>query len=84
VEWPFAATELCNLMAQVEALPLMSINPGVANPNNWARVAFEGGSEPGVLNLTTWLEPDSGEPYCVVTTWNDATQPLEDVTLTRL
>jgi hypothetical protein len=29
VEWHFSARELCALMARVEDLPLMTINPGV-------------------------------------------------------
>lgn len=76
IEWFFTARELCNLIEQVADLPLMSINPGVANAEDWERVAFKGGSESGVLNLTTWLKAKNGKQYCVVGTWNhDA--PLE-------
>ena len=32
--------------------------------------------EPGVLNLTTWLQSNDGHTYCVVTTWNDS-KPLD-------
>ncbi|MDZ8054715.1 MAG: serine hydrolase [Aulosira sp. ZfuVER01] len=77
IEWFFTAQELCYLMAQVADLPLMSINPGVANAEDWERVAFKGGSEAGVLNLTTWLKAKNGKQYCVAATWNhDA--PLEE------
>ncbi|MBD2206125.1 serine hydrolase [Calothrix sp. FACHB-1219] len=76
IEWFFTARELCSLIEQVADLPLMSINPGVANAEDWERVAFKGGSESGVLNLTTWLKAKNGKQYCVVGTWNhDA--PLE-------
>lgn len=87
VEWFFSVRELCTLMERVQSLPLMSINPGVANPADWARVAFKGGSEPGVLNLTTGLEtplsPQSregkgGKRYCISATWNNPQEALDE------
>ena len=33
----------------------MSINPGLASPDDWQYVAFKGGAMPGVLNFTTLL-----------------------------
>lgn len=73
IEWFFTPRELCQLMAKVADLPLMSVNPGggIINPRDWQRIAFKGGSEPGVLNLTTWLESPTGKTYCVSVTWND-------------
>ncbi len=78
VEWFFTAEELCELIEQVADLPVMTINPGVANPQNWQRVAFKGGSEPGVLNMTTWLQGKNGKNYCVVATWNNSDASLEE------
>jgi beta-lactamase class A len=78
VEWFFTPKELCGLMKQVADLPLMSVNPGVADPSQWQRVAYKGGSEPGVLNLTTWLEAD-GKTYCVSATWNNPEAALEEI-----
>ncbi|OUM99923.1 MAG: serine hydrolase [Firmicutes bacterium ZCTH02-B6] len=72
VEWYFTTRELCGLMGAVYDLPLMTINPGVANADDWAWVAFKGGSEPGVLNLTTALVDANGAGYCVSATWNHA------------
>jgi beta-lactamase class A len=71
-EWHFTARELCDLMAEVEDLPLMSVEPGpsVSNPQDWAHIAFKGGSELGVLNFTTWLKSKDGVSYCVVATIN--------------
>jgi beta-lactamase class A len=83
VEWFFSARELCGLMAGVQDLPLMSINPGVASPADWARIAYKGGAEPGMLNLTTWLESKDGHTYCVATTWND-NKPLDERTFELL
>ena len=77
IEWFFTTEELCQLIAQVADLPLMQINTGIINPDNWQQVAFKGGAEPGVLNLTTALKDDSGTNYCVSATWNDQ-QPLEE------
>jgi beta-lactamase class A len=71
VEWFFTTRELCDLMRNVQALPFMSINPGVARLADWQRVSYKGGSEPGVMNLTTWLVARDGKSYCVSVTWND-------------
>jgi beta-lactamase class A len=76
VEWFFSPAELCALMAKVHDLPLMSINPGVAKKTDWDRVSYKGGSEPGVLNMTTWVEKGP-KSYCVSVTWND-TKPVEE------
>jgi beta-lactamase class A len=77
IEWFFTTQELCSLIEEVADLPLMSINPGVVNAQDWERVAFKGGSESGVLNLTTWLKAKNGKQYCVAATWNHDT-PLEE------
>lgn len=77
VEWFFSTQELCTLIEQVADLPLMRINPGVADARAWERVAFKGGSEPGVLNLTTWLQASNGKTYCVAATWNNR-EPLDE------
>lgn len=83
IEWFFTARELCGLMAEVADLPVMSINPGVANPTDWTQVSYKGGSEPGVLNLTTQLEAANGKTYCVTASWNhDAA--LDEAQLTWL
>lgn len=77
VEWFFSGRELCELMEEVRDLPLMAINPGLARPDEWASVAFKGGSEPGVLNLTTALVARDGRRLCVAATWN-ADQALDE------
>lgn len=77
IEWFFTNQELCQLIAQVADLPLMHINTGIINADNWQQVAFKGGAEPGVLNLTTAIRDDSGNNYCVSATWNDQ-QQLEE------
>jgi beta-lactamase class A len=78
VEWFFTPRELCQLMSQVADLPLMSVNPGSVNPQEWQRVAFKGGSEPGVLNLTTDLVSKQGKRYCVSATWNNLEAAVDE------
>jgi beta-lactamase class A len=83
VEWFFTARELCSLIAPVADLPAMHINPGVARPADWKQVAFKGGSEPGVLNLTTAVTGKNGRHYCVTASWND-TAPLDQTQFSLL
>jgi beta-lactamase class A len=74
VEWFFTVRELCTLMAGVADLPLMGIDPGVAAPQQWSQIAYKGGSEPGVLNMTYSLQNAAGAADLVSVTWNnDAT-----------
>ncbi len=70
-EWYVSPRALCALIESVAELDVMHINPGVANKTDWARVAFKGGSEIGVLNLTTLLTAKDGTRYCVAASWND-------------
>lgn len=69
LEWFFTVGELANLMFYVKDLPLMTINPGVEN-EYWQRIAFKGGSEPGVLNLTSAVTNSTGKTYVISATWN--------------
>ena len=84
VEWFFSAEELCGIMAEVGDLPLMSINPGLINPEDWKKVSFKGGSEPGVLNITSLLKGKNGKNYCVVATWNNKDTPLDNSKFSKL
>ncbi|NEQ96153.1 MAG: serine hydrolase [Cyanothece sp. SIO2G6] len=83
-EWWFTPRELCRLIETVADLPAMQINPGVANRNAWKQIAFKGGSEPGVFNLTTWLQNQQGQTYCVAASWNSTQQPLNEDGLTEV
>jgi beta-lactamase class A len=77
IEWFFTPVELCTLIDGVRNLGAMQINPGVAIKKDWQQIAYKGGSEPGVLNLTTALTAKTGRHYCVSATWNNDA-PLED------
>lgn len=77
VEWFISTQRLCSLMNEVAALPEMQINPGVASKADFQTVSYKGGSEPGVLNLTTQVTTKAGKTYCVSATWNN-TAPLNE------
>ena len=83
VEWFFTAFELCALLERVDGSPALVINPGVANSRAWSTVAFKGGSEPGVLNLSTLVTAADGTTHCVVASWNDVAA-LDDQALFTL
>jgi Beta-lactamase enzyme family len=78
VEFFYTPQELCDLMSKVADLPLMIINPGISGSKSWERVAFKGGSEPGVLNVTLLLKSKEGKTYRVSATWNNASAALDE------
>ena len=80
VEWFFNAFELCSLLSVTFEVPAFAINPGVAQPLDWASGAYKGGSETGVLNLSTWLTGHDGRQHCVVATWNNV-EAVDEVAL---
>ena len=86
IEYFFTPRELCELMQKVADLPLMSVNPGgsLVNPAQWKRVSFKGGSEPGVINLTTSLVSLSGKTYYVSATWNNPEAALDETSFLTL
>jgi hypothetical protein len=78
IEWFFSTKELCKLMQEVAELPLTQINSGIIdNPQKWQAVSFKGGSEPGIVNYTSWLNSNSTR-YCVAATWNHSRSVDED------
>jgi beta-lactamase class A len=83
LEWFFTPEELCQIIDQVADLPLTGIEPGIAQPKDWQKIAYKGGSEGGVLNFTTALQAKNGQKYCVVATWNHD-QPLNETKFVSL
>jgi beta-lactamase class A len=71
IEWFFTTTELCTLIDGVRDLGATQINPGIAEKKDWQQIAYKGGSEPGVLNLTSALTGKNGHHYCIAATWNN-------------
>jgi beta-lactamase class A len=77
IEWHYTNRQLCALMSQVQALPFMSVNPGIT-ATGWKRVAYKGGSDWGVFSMTVWLTADDGTTYCVSATENTTTSPANE------
>jgi len=78
IEWDYSVRELCDLMGRVADLPLMSINPGAADVASFRSAAFKGGSDTGLINLTTQLTTKRGTSFCFSATLNDAQQAVDD------
>jgi hypothetical protein len=66
-------------MWKVASLPLMSVNPGVADAKDFSHVAYKGGSDAGVLNLTTAVTTRRGMRRCFSATVN-ATTAIDETT----
>lgn len=79
IEWHYSVRELCSLMHRVADLPLMSVNPGAADATAFRRVAFKGGSDVGVVNLTTLVTTKRGVSFCFSATLNDSVKNIDDV-----
>lgn len=77
IEWFFSTRELCALIARVQDLPLMTINPGFPS-TNWRRVAYKGGSDAGVLNFTSYVTARNGRSYCIAASWNDSRHQVDE------
>lgn len=69
VEWFFSTKELCKVIDEVKHLQVVKINAGLAKKEEWDDFAFKGGSEPGVINMTTWVRKGKFS-FCVSATWN--------------
>jgi hypothetical protein len=91
IEWFASADELCRLMAALDVrseLPglepiaeVLSRNAGLPiDGAAFPYIAFKGGSEPGVLNLTWLVHAQSGARYFVSIGLNDPGAPIADET----
>lgn len=76
LEWFASSEDLCRVMAllqqrakQPKGEPLRTVlskNPGLPiDKKVWPFIGFKGGSEPGVIDLTYWLERDDGRTFVV-------------------
>jgi len=78
IEWPLSVRQLCDLLGQVADLDVFTVNAGVTDRNLWKSVAFKGGSEPGVLNLTTQVTDAAGHRISVCATWNRKDEVVDE------
>ncbi len=82
IEWFYDTRQLCGMIGAVADSPVMRINPGVADTAKWRQVAFKGGSDDGVINLTQQMVEADGTKWCVAMTWNG--DDVKEDTLTTL
>ncbi|WP_180335840.1 serine hydrolase [Pleomorphomonas diazotrophica] len=70
LEWMIPVRRLCSLAVELADTDIFAINPGPVRPAPWQRIAFKGGSETGVLNLTAALIGKDGRKHCLSVTLN--------------
>ncbi|HEX8520609.1 MAG TPA: serine hydrolase [Tepidisphaeraceae bacterium] len=95
LEWFATAQDLARLMNYLRqhtekapasaARAILAINPGLSpDKTHFPFVAYKGGSEAGVLNLTFLLKSKSNHWYALSATWNNPAAPLDDQQLLSL
>jgi len=95
IEWFSSANDLCNAMLKLHGFELrpgmeelrrvLRINGGIPfDKKVWPSVAYKGGSEPGVLNLTWLLERNDGALFVVSIGWNDTKASVDTNTMIGL
>jgi beta-lactamase class A len=88
IEWFASASQLCRLMADLVELGkrpahipverVLTRNPGFDwDRNLWPFVAYKGGSEAGVLNLTWMMERRDGRRFVMSLGVNDPQSPVD-------
>lgn len=72
VDWFATAEDLCRAHLGLQEAPdervteILAVNPGIEVPAGWDYVAFKGGSAPGEIAGSWYLESEAGDPYVVV------------------
>ena len=86
IEWHVSTRQLCEVMFKLNAHSSLTINRGLAQSGLWSKVAYKGGSEPGVLNYTHLVQVDDlkieGAPptkrrYCISATINNPNKEVD-------
>ena len=88
IEWFATTPEMCRVMADLHRLEqqpgleevghALRINPGLQfDSRTWRSIAYKGGSEPGVLNMTWLLERADGKWFTVSFGWNDTKKDVD-------
>lgn len=85
VEWFASPRELADAHLILDARrsseldTVLTTNPGIAlDPGTWSRVAFKGGSEPGVLALAWLLDRSDGRRFVVAAVAWDTDRALDE------
>jgi hypothetical protein len=65
--------------AAATARDVLAVNPGLTWPSeSWPYVAFKGGSEPGVLDLTFLLRRADGQWFVLTATWDNPGKAVDE------
>ncbi|MGM0607212.1 MAG: serine hydrolase [Candidatus Muiribacteriota bacterium] len=79
VEWFVSTRNLCEIIFDLKNNESIQINPGVANNEDWEKIGFKGGSEPGVFNMTHLLKKnENSDYYSISITVNNSKNPIND------
>jgi len=93
LEWFATAEDICRAHAGLAerggddpvVREVVAANPGVAvDASVWPYVGFKGGSEPGLMALSWYLESTGGDAQVLVTVAVDPEALLDDMTLVQL
>jgi beta-lactamase class A len=95
VEWFASTADLARLMVWIRdhsasgpgmaARDVLSVNKGIGWPReSWKYVAFKGGSEPGVLNLTFMAQRVDGQWLIIVGSWNNPEKAVDEAAFAAL
>jgi hypothetical protein len=87
IEWFALPSDLAHAISLLEAeshrpglspiRQILAINPGVSlNRSTWPYVAFKGGSEPGVISLTWYLQLHDGRAFVLSIVLNDSERDI--------
>lgn len=71
IDWKLTTHQLQKLLDETADLPSVGINPGLADAKDWSKIAFKGGSDTGVLNMSLRLVGRDGSVHHVISTWNN-------------
>jgi len=92
IGWFASASECCRVMFDLHRLtqkdgmePLekaLRANRGLKiSKDTWPRAWYKGGSEPGVLNMTWFMERDDGRLFVMSVGWNNTKTVLQEARL---
>jgi hypothetical protein len=87
IEWFASPIDLARAIAILEAessrpglgplRQILAINPGISfNHTTWPYVAYKGGSEPGVISTTWYLQRRDGRRFVLSIVLNDPKQTI--------
>ena len=92
MEWFASGRDLEKLAARLIAFEdstardIMSVSTSLpqAVQDEWGYIGYNGGSEPGVLNLTWLLQDEADRWHMLAMSWNDADNTLDNTKLELL